>query len=68
MLAKIGMSIVVGVAVFLGCMLLGLLLVSLRVDFAVAVGGFLRQYASVIGLLAALWAFFTGAFGSREIR
>lgn len=59
MLSRIGSAVVVGVAVFLGCVLLGLLLGALRVDFALTVSNFLKQYASVIGLLAALWHFFT---------
>lgn len=60
MLSRIGIAVVVGVAVFLGCILLGILLVALKADFAVTVGNFLKSYASVIGLLAALYRFFTG--------
>lgn len=61
MVSRIVLAIVIGVAVFLGCILLGVLLVALKVDFAVTVGNFLKQYAGVIGLLAALFHFFTGS-------
>ena len=61
MIKRIGLAVVVGVAVFLGCLLLGALLVALKVDFAVTIGTFLKQYSGVIGLLAALWHFFTGS-------
>lgn len=61
MIKQIGLAIVVGVIVFLGCVLLGGLLVALKVDFAVTVGNFLKSYAGVIGLLAALYHYFTGS-------
>lgn len=66
MLSRIGMAIVVGVGVFLGCLLLGVLLAALKVDFAVTVGNFLTKYASVVGLLAALWHFFSGSTWPRK--
>jgi hypothetical protein len=62
MLKRIVLAVVVGVVVFLGCLLLGLLLNALTVSFAVTIGGFLTQWAGVIGLLAALWHFFSGGF------
>lgn len=61
MLARIVKAVVVGVFVFLACILLGLLLNALTVSFAVAIGAFLTQWAGVIGLLAALWHFFSGS-------
>lgn len=61
MIQRIVLAIVVGVVVFLGCVLLGGLLATLKVDFAVTVGTFLKTYASLIGLLAALWHFFAGS-------
>jgi hypothetical protein len=61
MLGKIALAVVVGVIVFLACILLGGLLVTLKVDFAVTIGNFLKQYAGVIGLLAAIWHYFAGS-------
>lgn len=60
MLGKLILSVVVGVVVFLACILLGGLLTGLAVSFAVTIGNFLVRYAGVIGLLAALWYFFAG--------
>lgn len=57
---RIVLSVVIGVVVFLIVTLVGILLVALEVDFAVSVGAFLKTYASLIGLLAAIWFFFTG--------
>lgn len=62
MLRRIVLAVIVGVVVFLGCILLGMLLSALEVSFAVAIGAFLTQWAGVIGLLAALWHFFSGGF------
>lgn len=61
MLARIGMSVVVAVAVTLACLLLGAILVALQVAIAVTVGAFMTQYAAVIGVLAGLAWFFSGA-------
>lgn len=62
MLNKLVLSVVVGVVVTLGCILLGEILVGLDVSIAVIVGGFLRTYGAVIGILSALWYFFKGSF------
>lgn len=62
MLRRIVLAVVVGVVVFLICLLVGILLAALEVSFAVAVGAFLEQWAAVIGLLAAIWHFFSGGF------
>ena len=61
MIRRIVMAVVVGVLVFLGCKLLGILLGALEVSFAVAIGAFFSQGAGVIGLLAAIWHFFAGS-------
>lgn len=58
MLSRIVLAVVVGVVVFLGCVLVGNLLVDLTASFAVTIGNFLSRYAGVFGLLAALWYFF----------
>ena len=60
MIARVVLAVIVGVVVFLACVLIGGLLSDLKVDFAQTVGGFLQTWAAVIGLLAALWYFFTG--------
>lgn len=62
MLRRIVLAVVVGVVVFLACLLVGILLTALEVDFAVAIGAFISQWAGVIGLLAAIWHFFSGGF------
>ena len=62
MLRRVVLAVVVGVVTFLVCLLLGILLTALTVSFAVAVGAFLTEWAGVIGLLAAIWHFFSGGF------
>lgn len=61
MLSRIVLAIVVAVVVTLGCVLVGGILISLSVAVAVTVGNFLKDYAGVIGVLAGLWFFFSGA-------
>jgi hypothetical protein len=51
---------VVGVVVYLVCLLVGPLLTDLKASFAVTIGGWLSAYAAILGLLAALWYFFSG--------
>lgn len=60
MLQRIGRAVVVGVVVWLACLLLGLLFGLFEVSWAAAIGGFLTQWAALIGLLAAVWHFFGG--------
>jgi hypothetical protein len=60
MLAKLILAVVVAVVVTLGCLLLGAILVTLKVDIAVTIGEWLKQYGAVLGVLAGLWYFFTG--------
>lgn len=61
LLARLVLAVVVGVIVTLICMLVGALLATVDVDMASTVGGWLESYAGVLGLLAALWHFFTGS-------
>ncbi len=60
MLARIILAVVVAVAVGLACILLGGILVSLEVPIAVTIGAWLRDYGTVLGVLAGLWYFFAG--------
>lgn len=59
MLRKTVLALIVGIVVFLACLLVGGLLATIPVPFVVTVGTFLKTWASVFGLLAALWYFFT---------
>lgn len=67
MIARLILAIVIGVAVFLVCLLLGAILIALKVDVVETIGKFLQQWAVVIGALAGLLSFFTGwnPFGGR---
>lgn len=60
MIGRIVMAVVVAVIVGLACMLLGMVLNSLNVPPAEAVGHFLTEFAWVIGVLAGLVHFFRG--------
>jgi hypothetical protein len=60
LIARLVLAVVVGVVVYLVCLLVGPLVADLKVSFAVTIGGWLVQYAGVLGLLAALWYFFSG--------
>lgn len=60
MLGRLAIAVVVGVVVTLGCLLLGAILVTLKVDIAVTVGEFLKQWGGVFGVLAAIFSFFSG--------
>lgn len=60
MLNRIVLAVVWAVIVGLVCLLIGMVLSSLGVPPAEAVGGFLTQWAWVIGVLAGLWQFFGG--------
>lgn len=59
MLGRIVLSVVVGVVVTLVCVLIGAILVTLKVDLAVTVGEFLKNYGGVFGVLAAFIFFFS---------
>ena len=60
MLKRIGIAVVLAVGVGLGCMLLGAIFTALKVDIAVQVGEFLKEWGFVIGVLVGLYHFFTG--------
>jgi uncharacterized membrane-anchored protein len=62
MLSRLVIACVIGILVFLACTLVGGLLVTTAVSFVVTVGQFLKDFASLLGLLAALWSFFVGGF------
>ena len=60
MITRLILAVVVAVVVFLVCSLLGIVLGSLNVPIAETIGRFLRSWATVIGVLAGLWWYFTG--------
>lgn len=60
MLSRIVLAVVVGVVVTLACVLVGGILISLGLALPVAIGAFLKSFAMVIGILAALWYYFAG--------
>lgn len=60
LIARLVMACVAGILVFLVCVLVGGLLVTTAVPFVVTIGTFLKTYASLFGLLAALAHFFGG--------
>ena len=57
MFMRIVWAIAVGLFVWLACLFLGGLLVTLKMDPVVFIGDFLKQYAVVIGTIAGLLAF-----------
>ena len=59
LISKLVLAVVVAVVVILGCILVGGLLIAVNVSVAVVVGGFLKTYATAIGILSGLWYFFT---------
>lgn len=70
MIGRLVMACVAGVIVFLVCVLVGGLLAGTTVPFVVTIGTFLKTYAGLLGLLAALVSFFGGGpslFGDRRI-
>ncbi len=60
MIGRLVLALVVAIVVGLVCILLGSILGTLKVDIATTVGGFLKTWGWVIGVLAGLWYFFTG--------
>lgn len=60
MIGRIIVAILIGVVVWLVCIFGGALLVSLGVPVLKTLGNLLRDYAVIIGVLAAALAFFTG--------
>lgn len=62
MIARLVLAVVVAVVVGLACVaLLGPILISIGVPIATVVGAFLVQWGWVLGILAGLWFFFSGA-------
>ncbi len=62
MIGRLVLAVVVAVLVGLVCIfLLGPLLVTLPAPVAIIAGGFLIQWGWVLGLLAGLWYYFSGA-------
>lgn len=60
MIGRLAVAVVVGAVVGLGVLLLGLIFAELEIPVLVTVGGFLTQWAWVIGILAGLYSAFTG--------
>ena len=60
MIGRIINAVVIGALVGLGCLLLGMILVSLDIPPVEAVGKFLEQWCWVIGVLVGLLTFFRG--------
>jgi len=60
LLGRLVLAVMVGAVVYLLCNLFGPLVADLKVSFAVTIGDWLTTYAGVLGLLAALWSFFSG--------
>jgi hypothetical protein len=61
LIGRLVLAVVVGIVVYLVCLLVGPLLAGLHATFAVTIGDWLTTYAAVFGLLAALWYFFAGS-------
>lgn len=62
MLDRVIRAVVIAVVVTLACILLGSILIALKVDIAVTIGSFLKQYAGALGVLAGLWSAFSGSW------
>lgn len=60
MIARIVIAVIVGIVVFLICTFVGGLLASVGISWVASTGAFLKAWASLLGLLAALWHFFGG--------
>jgi hypothetical protein len=60
MVQRVIIAVLVAVIVALVLPLLGSILIDLKADIAVTIGQFLKGNATVIGLIAGLWYFFTG--------
>lgn len=60
MLSRIVLAVLTGVLTTLACVFVGGLLVTMEVSWVVATGSFLREFAGLLGLVAALWYFFAG--------
>lgn len=65
MLKRLIISLVVGIFVYLACLLLGALLQTIEIEFVLVVGEFLEKWAGLFGLLAGLYEFFAGGLSGR---
>lgn len=61
MIKRIILAVVIGVVVTLVCILVGALLTGLGVHLATVVGDFLSKWSGVLGVLAAIWWYFSGS-------
>lgn len=61
LLSRVVMAVVVAVLVTLACILVGSILITLEVAIAVTIGAFLKDWATVLGVLAGLAYFFSGS-------
>ncbi len=60
MLNRLVIAVIIGIVVTLICIFVGGLLSTMTISWVVATGVFLKTYAALLGLLAALWHFFQG--------
>lgn len=72
MIGRVVLAIVIAVFVGVILLLLGDVLDTLKAPLATAVGGWLKDWGWVLGVLAGLWFFFSGGsvsfpkFGKKE--
>jgi hypothetical protein len=59
MISNIVLAVVIGIITTLVCIFVGGLLATIGISWAAATGAFLVAYGALIGLLAALWFYFT---------
>lgn len=60
MVSRLVMAVVVGIITTLVCVLLGSIFMMFDINWAAAIGSFLKSFSGLLGLLAALWHFFSG--------
>lgn len=60
MLSRLILAVVVGVITTLVCVFVGGILMTFEISWVAATGAFLRTYAALLGLCAALWYAFAG--------
>lgn len=61
MIKQLVLAVCVAVVVTLVCVLIGGILISLGVPIAVTIGGFLKTYSTVLGVISGIWFYFTGS-------
>lgn len=59
MLSTLIRAVIIAIVVTLGCVLIGAILVTIKVDIAQTIGN-LKVHSAAIGVLVGLWYFFTG--------